>query len=144
MSRAMRPHPIWPSAMVLLGAFSPNTLDGIMVGNATAAPAAFRNVRLELFIGCTPWLTYMFEYRTRGLLNATKNNYIIFAENYIISSLSENDRATDRLIARPIILSFHAMSLSLGDADVFFQKIALNFFGNRRMLIFINERGSQI
>jgi hypothetical protein len=72
--------------MVLLGAFSPNTRDGIMVGNATAAPATFRNVRLELFIGCTPWLTYMLEYSPTDVQDATKKNYIISTENYIISS----------------------------------------------------------
>jgi hypothetical protein len=52
--------------MVLLGAFSPNTLDGMMVGNAIAAPAAFRNVRLELFMGCTPWLTYWISIEQKG------------------------------------------------------------------------------
>jgi hypothetical protein len=120
MSRAIRPHPIWPSAMVLLGAFSPNTLDGIMVGNATAAPAAFRNVRLELFIACTPWLTYMFDYSPTDVRDATKKNYIIFSRNYIIYSW--------RLTERPIILSFQSVSRSICQSVVHFPKNRLELF----------------
>ena len=53
--REMRPTPMAPTLMRLLGAYWPNTLDGTMVGNASAAAApapVFRNARRDdlLFI----------------------------------------------------------------------------------------------
>src|SRR5262245_17063182 len=47
---AMRPQPIWPTRMRLLGASAPSRRDGMIIGNAAAAvarPARRQNSRRE-------------------------------------------------------------------------------------------------
>src|SRR5688572_905025 len=57
---AMRPHPIWATLILLLGAFFPNTVEGTMVGKAEKAtapivmvPVFFKNVLRLFSFGCT-------------------------------------------------------------------------------------------